>query len=80
MCERRIEPLSKLLELIIDYRGKTPKKLGGGWSTSGIRALSAKNIKTGQIVQEDTIRFVDDSLYKKWMKYEIEKWDILITS
>lgn len=72
--------LKDILQEIIDYRGKTPKKLGGDWSKTGIRALSAKNIKTGKIVQEETIRFVDDELYKKWMKQEIEKGTILITS
>ncbi len=65
---------------IIDYRGKTPKKLGSDWSEYGYRALSAKNIKTGKIVQPDTIRFVDEELYKKWMKQEVERGTILITS
>lgn len=69
-----------VVELVIDYRGKTPKKLGGDWSNSGYRALSAKNIKMGQIVQPETIRFVDEEMYKKWMKEEIRKGDILITS
>lgn len=69
-----------VVELVIDNRGKTPKKLGGNWSDSGYRALSAKNIKMGQIVQPETIRFVDEEMYKKWMKEEIRKGDILITS
>ena len=72
--------LGDITELVIDYRGKTPKKLGGDWSDSGYRALSAKNIKTGQIVQPDTIRFVDEGMYSKWMKEEIRRGDILITS
>ncbi len=73
-------PLGDVVELLIDYRGKTPKKLGGDWSTEGYRALSAKNIKTGAIVQEESIRFVDESLYKKWMKDEIRRGDIIVTS
>lgn len=64
---------------VIDYRGKTPKKLGGDWSESGYRALSAKNIKTGKIVQEDSIRYVSEKMYRCWMKEEIQKGDILIT-
>lgn len=72
--------LSNVTELVIDYRGKTPKKLGGDWSDSGYRALSAKNIKTGQLVQLDSIRFVDEDMYRKWMKDEIQRGDILITS
>ena len=35
--------LEEVLDLIIDHRGKTPKKLGGTWAKSGIPALSAKN-------------------------------------
>ncbi|MDR0963225.1 MAG: restriction endonuclease subunit S [Clostridium sp.] len=73
-------PLSDIVELVIDYRGKTPKKLGGDWAEAGYRALSAKNIKTGVIVQPDTIRFVDELMYKKWMKDEVHRGDIFITS
>ncbi len=72
--------LKEIVSEIIDYRGKTPKKLGSDWSPFGIRALSAKNIKDGRIVQEETIRYVDDPLYKKWMKQEVERGTILITS
>ena len=72
--------LSDAVELVIDYRGKTPKKLGSDWCNDGYRALSAKNIKTGQIVQEDTIRYVDEELYHKWMKEDIKKGDIIVTS
>ena len=41
---------------------------------------SPKNVKTGKIVQEDTIRFVDENLYRKWMPDEIRRGDILVTS
>ena len=72
--------LRDITKLVIDYRGKTPKKLGGDWSKSGYRALSAKNIKTGRIVQPEAIRYVDENLYRKWMKDEVQRGDILITS
>lgn len=72
--------LDDVLSLIIDYRGKTPKKLGSDWSLTGIPALSAKNIKDGRIVREDAINFLDKDLYKKWMKDELQKGDILLTS
>jgi len=74
--------LVDIAELIIDYRGKTPKKLGGDWSEvlDGVPALSAKNIKGGQIVSQDSIRKVDLEMYKKWMKEEVKKGDILLTS
>lgn len=72
--------LGEITELVIDYRGKTPKKLGGDWCERGYRALSAKNIKTGRIVQTDTIRYIDEELYRKWMKDEVQRGDIIITS
>jgi len=79
-CKWRELSLGAITELVIDHRGKTPKKLGGDWSKSGYRALSAKNIKTGRIVQPDTIRFVREEMYHKWMKDEIQQGDIIITS
>lgn len=72
--------LGNLIDIVIDYRGKTPKKLKGEWSEMGIPALSAKNIKNGKIVNEKTIRFVNEDLYSKWMKKEVKKGDILMTS
>ncbi len=74
--------VSNIIDEIIDYRGKTPKKLGGNWSEvpTEYMALSAKNIKSGKIVQIDSIRFVSESMYKKWMKQEVDRGTILITS
>lgn len=69
-----------VIDKIIDYRGKTPKKLGTDWQKSGIPAISAKNIKNGDIVRRDTIRYVDEATYQKWMKEKVTKGDILMTS
>lgn len=80
MAEWTEYTVADVISTVIDYRGKTPKKLGGDWSESGYRALSAKNIKTGKIVQEDSIRYVSGKMYRCWMKEEIQKGDILITS
>src|SRR5690606_14606677 len=71
----RIDKLDNLLELIIDYRGKTPKKLGMDWSEEGIPALSAKTIKNGKIVRRDAMNFGSPELYKVWMKDELKKRD-----
>ncbi len=75
-----VRKLKDCVEIIIDHRGKTPTKLGSDWSSSGIRALSAKNVKNGKIVNEESIKFVNEELYSKWMKEEIEREDILLTS
>lgn len=80
MSEWKTYKLGEICKVIIDHRGKTPAKLGADWTTSGYRVFSAKNIKTGNIVQTDSIRYVDEDLYKKWMKDEIERGDIIITS
>ena len=70
------------LTKIIDFRGKTPKKLGLSWSDNGkYRALSAINVKNGFIDKNIDVHFGNYDLYKKWMgKTELEKGDILFTT
>ena len=75
-----VQQLGKIVSDIIDYRGKTPKKLGGDWAKSGIMALSAMNVKQGRLVNLEKAKFISEELYKKWMKLEIAKNDILMTS
>lgn len=72
--------LGDVVSLTIDHRGLTPKKLGGDWAEVGYRALSAKNVKTGKIVQPESIRYVNEEMYQRWMPEEIEYGDILVTS
>lgn len=74
------EVLTDILAKIIDYRGKTPKKLGGDWSESGYRALSALQIKTTGLQNLDECHYVDENIYRKWMKEEVKRGDILMTS
>lgn len=72
--------LSDCLSSVVDYRGKTPKKLGFEWSDNGIRAISANNVDFSGLVKEDTIKYASQELYALWMKEEVEKGDILLTS
>ena len=74
------KPLGECVERIIDHRGLTPKKLGGSWSESGFRALSAKNIKDGLLVQEDAMNLVSEEMYRQWMPEEVKRGDVFITS
>lgn len=67
-----------LIELI-DHRGKTPKKLGGDWSATGHRVVSAKNLKDNRVDGNDH-HYVDDELYAKWMKAPLLAGDVLLTS
>jgi len=75
-----IKNLGDVVLEIIDYRGKTPKKLGGDWSESGIIALSALNIKQGRLINLEKSKFVDENLYQKWMKSELRQGDIPMIS
>ncbi|AZB91103.1 restriction endonuclease subunit S [Acinetobacter pittii] len=54
--------------------------MGGDWSDSGIITLSALNVKFDGLVNLDSARFVNEILYKRWMKKEVVKGDILLTS
>jgi type I restriction enzyme S subunit len=72
--------LGDLLELIIDYRGKTPKKLGGDFSQSGIPVISAIHIKRGRIFWSERERFVTKEMFQKWMQDPLKKGDVLLTS
>jgi len=76
----KVDTIDNLVDLIIDYRGKTPKKLGMNWSETGIPALSAKTIKKGKIVRRDAMNFGSEELYSVWMKDELKKGDVLLTS
>lgn len=80
MSEVRFSTLEECLEKVIDYRGRTPKKLGKEWSEKGYRALSANNIKFEGLVREDNINYGDEELYSLWMRDEVQRGDILLTS
>lgn len=65
---------------IIDYRGRTPRKLGLEWGDGNILALSAGNVKKGFIDYKAECYFGSDELYKKWMTSgDASKDDIVFT-
>lgn len=65
---------------IIDYRGRTPRKLGLEWGGGNILALSAGNVKKGFIDYEAECYFGSYELYKKWMTSgDASKGDIVFT-
>jgi type I restriction enzyme S subunit len=71
--------LGDALAALFDYRGKTPKKLGGDWSSSGHRVISALNIKDNRVDNNDH-HYVGDELYARWMKEPLRAGDVLLTS
>lgn len=78
--ESKYITLAEGVEKIIDYRGKTPKKMGGDWVENGIRTISAKNVHNGVLDNLDSIRCVSEEVYEKWMKEKIQRNDIFLAS
>lgn len=74
--------LEKVIETILDHRGKTPKKLGYDWTDdeNGVIALSAKIVKGGKLNNLRQANKVSKELYDKWMSIKLIDGDILMTS
>lgn len=65
----------------IDFRGRTPKKLGLDWSENGYLALSALNVKNGYIDYSVDSHYGNQELYDRWMTgYELRKGQVLFTT
>lgn len=77
-----VKRLESVIDKIVDYRGRTPKKLDSDWSNNNddIIAISAKHIKRGKLVSLNEANRVDNELYSKWMREELKEGDILMTS
>ncbi len=71
--------LSDALEVLIDHRGKTPRKLGGDWVDDGHRVVSALNIKDRRVDLNDH-HYVDAAMYRRWMPTPLAAGDVLLTS
>jgi len=62
-------------ERLIDYRGKTPPK-----SDSGVRLITAKVVKAGQILSEPA-EYIAADYYDEWMRRGLPQLhDVLITT
>ena len=72
--------LGECLELIIDHRGKTPRKLKSDWVSEGVPTISAKNVNGGKLVALDSIRYVTYEVYEKWMKEDVKAGDCFLVS
>lgn len=70
----------EFVDKIVDFRGRTPKKLGLEWGGGNILSLSANNVRMGKIDFESENYYASYELYKRWMSgNELEKHDILMT-
>lgn len=73
--EWKVEVIENVLEEIIDYRGKTPKK-----ANEGIETLSAKSVKNGYIDYSNAY-YISPKTYKEFMVRGFpKKDDILLTT
>lgn len=67
------------IEEIIDFRGRTPLKLGMDWG-GDILSLSANNVKDGYIDLDAECNMGSIELYKKWMSgVNLQKGDLVFT-
>ena len=79
-CATAHFPLGDLLDIRMDYRGRTPKKLGMDWGGGEIPALSANNVQMGTIDFSRECYLGSDNLYRRWMANgHTERGDLLIT-
>ena len=71
-----VSQLRRVVQKFVDYRGKTPEKAG-----SGIRLVTAKNIKHQIIDFSLSEEFIPEYLYDAWMVRGLpERGDVLITT
>ena len=69
------------IKKIIDFRGRTPKKLGMEWSDRGYLALSAFNVKNGYVDFSQDVHYGDEQLYERWMGgNELHKGQVIFTT
>lgn len=78
--EWKVENFYELLDEVIDFRGRTPKKLGMDWGGGDVISLSANNVKNGYIDLSAECNLGSQALYEKWMGgVKLEKGDIIFT-
>lgn len=71
----------QLVKQYLDYRGRTPLKIGMGWGNGDIKALSANNVQMGYIDFKKECYFGSNELYKKWMTNgDCKKGDVILTT
>jgi type I restriction enzyme S subunit len=72
--------LGEILTQVVDFRGRTPKKLGLEWGGGNIPALSANNVQMGKVDFSKECYLASEELYGRWMtKGSTAKDDILFT-
>jgi type I restriction enzyme S subunit len=73
-----VAALGELIERLMDFRGRTPKKLGMDWGDGDIPALSANNVRMGYIDFLRECYLGSSELYRAWMVQGDTKRDDLV--
>lgn len=72
--------LGDLLAKLMDFRGRTPKKLGLDWGGGAIPALSANNVRMGFVDFKRECYLGSEELYKAWMvQGDVKRHDLVFT-
>lgn len=75
MARFRTLTIEEATERLIDYRGKTPPK-----TDSGVRLVTAKVVKGGQI-HDEPAEYIAAEFYEEWMRRGLpQKLDVLLTT
>ncbi len=75
MSEFETRTIDDVIEVLIDYRGKTPPK-----SENGIRLITAKVIKDG-FIREERSEYISEKTYSSWMSRGYpQRCDIVLTT
>lgn len=72
--------IDEAVELIIDHRGRTPRKLGGDFTDHGVQVISAKNVYGHRLHADESQRFVPPEMARSWMPNGLRPGDVLLTS
>ncbi len=74
------KPFGDLFSDVLDFRGRTPNKLGMEWGGGEIASLSANNVKNGLIDYAAECNMGSEELYQRWMGgVNLERGDIIFT-
>lgn len=70
----------ELLDSVLDFRGRTPLKLGLEWGGGDVISLSANNVKNGFIDFSAECNLGSNELFERWMgDVNLRKGDIVFT-
>lgn len=76
-----IIPLIDVIDEIMDYRGRTPRKLGLEWGGGDIKAISARNVRMGYVDFSVEHHLASETLYRRWMTHgDMREGDVLFTT